>query len=45
MLEGTAGSSPYLKGLIEREKDWLAEAMDAAPEAAFEDTSQRCGRV
>ena len=35
LLHGTAGCSPYLKGLIEKEKDWLAEAFDA-PETAVE---------
>ncbi len=28
LIKGTAGSSPYLKGLIERECDWLAGALD-----------------
>lgn len=27
LIAGTAGSSPYLKGLIEREKDWLPQAL------------------
>ncbi|HUF86354.1 MAG TPA: bifunctional [glutamine synthetase] adenylyltransferase/[glutamine synthetase]-adenylyl-L-tyrosine phosphorylase [Thermohalobaculum sp.] len=36
LLLGTAGSSPYLGGLIEREAEWLAEAAGAAPEDALE---------
>ena len=35
LLTGAAGSSPYLKSLIERERDWLGRAT-AAPEAAVE---------
>ena len=34
LVAGTAGSSPYLMGLIQRESDWLPEAFEA-PEAAF----------
>ncbi len=34
LLAGTAGCSPYLKGLLLREADWLAEALDD-PDAAF----------
>ena len=34
LLEGTAGSSPYLAGLIEKEAAWLEGALDAGPEAA-----------
>ncbi|WP_170468485.1 glutamine-synthetase adenylyltransferase [Ruegeria arenilitoris] len=33
LIAGTAGSSPYLKGLIDREKDWLAEALQQPDEA------------
>ena len=33
LLAGTAGSSPYLKGLIHREADWLPEALDDADAA------------
>ncbi|MCP4818293.1 MAG: glutamine-synthetase adenylyltransferase [Shimia sp.] len=33
LISGTAGSSPYLKGLITREVAWLPEALDD-PEAA-----------
>ncbi|MBC6408498.1 MAG: bifunctional [glutamine synthetase] adenylyltransferase/[glutamine synthetase]-adenylyl-L-tyrosine phosphorylase [Rhodobacteraceae bacterium] len=29
LIEGTAGSSPYLKSLIEKESSWLPEALDA----------------
>ncbi|MDU8945353.1 [protein-PII] uridylyltransferase family protein [Ovoidimarina sediminis] len=34
LIEGTAGTSPYLAGLIEREADWLEEALDMGAEAA-----------
>jgi glutamate-ammonia-ligase adenylyltransferase len=40
LVQGAAGSSPYLNGLIAREKDWIAEALsapDAAVEAVFRD--------
>jgi [glutamine synthetase] adenylyltransferase / [glutamine synthetase]-adenylyl-L-tyrosine phosphorylase len=39
LLVGTAGSSPYLLGLIKREADWLRAAL-ADPEAAFEDVME-----
>jgi glutamate-ammonia-ligase adenylyltransferase len=35
LLIGAAGSSAFLCGLIERERDWLAGALDAAPEASM----------
>ncbi|WP_102109300.1 bifunctional [glutamine synthetase] adenylyltransferase/[glutamine synthetase]-adenylyl-L-tyrosine phosphorylase [Oceaniglobus roseus] len=35
LLEGAAGCSPFLKGAMEREAEWLAEALSVAPEAAF----------
>ncbi len=35
LLEGTAGCSGFLAGLIEREADWLRAALDQPPEAAF----------
>ncbi|SLN18967.1 glutamine-synthetase adenylyltransferase [Roseisalinus antarcticus] len=35
LVAGAAGSSPYLCGLLHRERDWFAAACDA-PEAAFE---------
>lgn len=34
LIEGAAGSSPYLRALIEREADWLVEAADD-PDAAI----------
>jgi glutamate-ammonia-ligase adenylyltransferase len=34
LVHGTAGCSPYLKSLIEKEKDWLPGAFDD-PEAAL----------
>lgn len=36
LLAGTAGCSPFLKTLMERETDWLREALAGAPEAALE---------
>ncbi|KPA22897.1 Glutamate-ammonia-ligase adenylyltransferase [Shimia sp. SK013] len=33
LIDGTGGSSPYLKGLIAKEAEWLPEALDD-PEAA-----------
>ena len=35
LLRGTAGSSPYLARLIERNADWLAGAATEPPEAVF----------
>jgi glutamate-ammonia-ligase adenylyltransferase len=35
LVEGAAGSSPYLKSLIEKEKDWLPKAFED-PEAAVD---------
>jgi len=37
LLEGTAGCSPYLAGLMIREADWLETALAVAPEAALDD--------
>ncbi|MEW2916548.1 glutamine-synthetase adenylyltransferase [Ruegeria sp. ANG10] len=36
LITGTAGSSPYLKGLIEHERDWLPSALQQ-PDQAFAD--------
>ncbi|MGF1447655.1 MAG: bifunctional [glutamine synthetase] adenylyltransferase/[glutamine synthetase]-adenylyl-L-tyrosine phosphorylase [Pikeienuella sp.] len=36
LLEGTAGSAPYLAKLIERHGDWLAEIATTAPELALD---------
>ncbi len=36
LLMGAAGSSPYLKGLIERERDWLVETLEDTPETRLE---------
>jgi glutamate-ammonia-ligase adenylyltransferase len=33
LVSGAAGCSPYLSGLIHREADWLAEALDAPDQA------------
>lgn len=35
LLEGTAGCSPYLAGLMEREADWLEATLAASPETAL----------
>ncbi|MDA5094579.1 glutamine-synthetase adenylyltransferase [Aliiroseovarius sp. KMU-50] len=35
VLSGTAGCSPYLRGLMERQESWLREALSQSPEAAF----------
>jgi glutamate-ammonia-ligase adenylyltransferase len=36
LMAATAGCSPYLKGLMEREAEWLREVAGQAPEAALE---------
>ncbi|NVO55556.1 glutamine-synthetase adenylyltransferase [Rhodobacteraceae bacterium B1Z28] len=36
LIAGAAGSSPYLKGLIEREKDWLPQALSHPDQALTE---------
>lgn len=36
LLAGTAGSSPYLRGLMLREAHWLREALAQSPEAAMQ---------
>ncbi|WP_037316206.1 [glutamate--ammonia-ligase] adenylyltransferase [Ruegeria halocynthiae] len=36
LIAGTAGSSPYLKGLIEHEKDWLPQALHQSDQALAE---------
>ncbi|MCB1407804.1 MAG: glutamine-synthetase adenylyltransferase [Rhodobacteraceae bacterium] len=36
VLAGTAGCSPFLKGLMEREEVWLRAALSGAPEDALE---------
>jgi glutamate-ammonia-ligase adenylyltransferase len=41
LVTGTAGSSPYLKGLLEREAAWIVPALqdpDAAVQGVFDDT-------
>ncbi len=35
LIAGTAGSAPYLKGLMEKEEPWLRAALSGAPEAAL----------
>ncbi|MCV2864701.1 glutamine-synthetase adenylyltransferase [Defluviimonas sp. WL0075] len=37
LLEGTAGCSPYLAGLMAREADWIEAALAGSPEDALED--------
>ncbi len=44
LLTGTAGSSPYLGRLIEREAAWLAEAVEEAPEDAMRALLAGCAR-
>lgn len=36
LLSGTAGCSPFLKGLMEKEADWLEQALADRPEDAFD---------
>ncbi len=36
LLAATAGCSPFLRDLMQREGDWLRNALSAAPEAAFD---------
>ena len=36
LVEGTAGCSPFLRGLTLRHAEWLAEALSGPPEAALE---------
>ncbi|MES0860956.1 glutamine-synthetase adenylyltransferase [Ruegeria sp. SCPT10] len=36
LIAGTAGTSPYLKGLIERERDWLPKALSGPDQAMVE---------
>ena len=35
LLDGTAGCSTFLAGLMQREAAWLREALEAPPEASF----------
>ncbi len=35
LIAGAGGCSPYLKSLIDKETDWLAQTLDGAPEAAL----------
>ncbi|WP_374643748.1 glutamine-synthetase adenylyltransferase [Tabrizicola sp.] len=44
LMAGTAGCSPYLRGLMLREADWLREAVEA-PESALEAALDAPGRV
>ena len=43
LIEGTVGCSPFLKGLISREGEWLRAALSAAPEAALAETLSGLG--
>ncbi|KIC43005.1 glutamate-ammonia-ligase adenylyltransferase [Ruegeria sp. ANG-R] len=36
LIEGTAGSSPYLKGLIDQERDWLPQALQHPDQALYD---------
>src|SRR5690606_12054019 len=35
LLHGTAGCSPYLRGLITREAEWLRPLLQLAPDSGF----------
>ena len=37
LLRGVGGSSPYLKGLLEKERDWIAPALARPPEDVLDD--------
>ena len=36
LLEGAAGCSPFLSGLMQKEGDWLEAALEGTPEAALD---------
>ena len=36
LVAGIAGSSPYLRGLLQREADWFGGGLNVAPELAFD---------
>ena len=38
LLAGTAGCSPFLKGLMQRDADWLRAALSQAPETILDET-------
>ena len=44
LCAATAGCSPYLRGLMQREADWLREALSRTPEAALEAVLAAAGR-
>jgi len=37
LVAGIAGCSPYLRGILEREAEWFAQALEQEPEAAFQE--------
>ncbi|GHE00476.1 glutamate-ammonia ligase adenylyltransferase [Defluviimonas sp. 20V17] len=45
LIAGTAGCSPFLRGLLAREADWIRAALLAAPEAALDDELRALGAV
>lgn len=45
LLAGAGGCSPYLKGLLEREEDWVRPALAGTPEAALTLELARLGEV
>ncbi|KFE33583.1 glutamine-synthetase adenylyltransferase [Thioclava atlantica] len=45
LIAGAAGCSPYLKGLIESEEDWLRAALAIHPEAALAEEFARLAPV
>jgi glutamate-ammonia-ligase adenylyltransferase len=45
LIEGTAGCSPYLAGLMRREGHWLSHALEETPEDALVDLLNEVGRL
>ena len=43
LLAGTAGCSPYLRGLLQAEGDWLRGALETPPEAWVTDLIAQAG--
>lgn len=45
LVEGVAGCSPFLLGLMTRERDWLSGMWDAAPEAALSELLSEIAQI
>jgi [glutamine synthetase] adenylyltransferase / [glutamine synthetase]-adenylyl-L-tyrosine phosphorylase len=45
LIEGTAGCSPYLGGLMKREGDWLSQALAGPPEDAMAALIRETGEI